>query len=228
MKLTVFNGSPRGKRSNTKVLSEHFTNGFMTIDGNTYEMVHLNRLKDSDKFVKSFQEAEQVLLAFPLYTDAMPAMVKTFIESLEPLCDRADNPNIGFIVQSGFPEAIHSQYVERYLKKLAIRLGCKYIGTVIKGGVEGIQARPAWMTRKVFKCFYELGKTFGKTGEFDEQIVRKLAQPIRMPKFGLLLVKIGLPNFYWDSMLKKNNAFEKRFDKPYALMQADLHQEGEK
>ena len=30
MRLTVFNGSPRGKGSNTKVLLEHFTNGFMT------------------------------------------------------------------------------------------------------------------------------------------------------------------------------------------------------
>ena len=138
MRLTVFNGSPRGKGSNTKFLLEHFLNGFMTTDGNSYEMVYLNRLKDSDKFIKFFQEAEQVLLAFPLYTDAMPAMVKTFIESLEPLCGREGNPDIGFIVQSGFPEAIHSRYIERYLEKLAIRLGCRYIGTVIKGGVEGI------------------------------------------------------------------------------------------
>ncbi|GAI05794.1 unnamed protein product, partial [marine sediment metagenome] len=92
MKLTVFNGSPRGKRSNTKILLEHFINGFMTTDGNTYKIFYLNRLKDSDKFVKSFQEAERVLMAFPLYTDAMPAMVKTFIESLEPFCREEGNP----------------------------------------------------------------------------------------------------------------------------------------
>jgi len=72
------------------------------------------------------------------------------------------------------------------------------------------------MTKNLFKSFYELDKTFGKTGEFDEQIVHKLAQPLRMSKCRLLLVKIGLPSFYWNSMLKKNNAFEKRFDKPYA------------
>ena len=220
MELTVFNGSPRGKRSNTKILLEHFINGFMTTDGNTYELAYLNRVKDSDKFIKSFQEAEQVLLVFPLYTDAMPAMVKTFIESLEPFCRGEGNPAIGFIVHSGFPEATQSRYVERYLEKLTRRLGCKYTGTVIKGGTEGIQVQPPSMTRKLFKSFYELGKTFGKTGAFDKQIVLKLAKPERLTKFQLwafrLLSKIGLTNSYWDSQLKKNNAYEKRFAKPYA------------
>ena len=216
MKLTVFNGSPRGKGSNTKILLEHFINGFMTTDGNTYELAYLIRVKDSDNFIKLFQEAEQVLLAFPLYTHAMPAIVKTFIESLEPLCGREGNPDIGFIVQGGLPEAIHSRYVERYLEKLAVRLGCRYKGTVIRGGVEGIRFLPAWMTRKLFKSFYELGKTFGERGEFDKQIVLKLAQPERLTKYQFRVLKLVGERFYWDKMLKKNNAFEKRFAKPYA------------
>lgn len=216
MKLTVFNGSPRGKGSNTKVLLEHFINGFMTTDGNAYELAYLNRVKDRDNFMKLFQEAEQVLLAFPLYNYAMPAMVKTFIESLEPFCGREGNPDIGFVVQSGLPEAIHSCDLERYLEKLAERLGCRYKGTVIKGGVEGIQRQPSLMTRKLFKSFYELGKTFGKTGEFNKQLVLKLAQPERLTKFQFWVFKFLGHNLYWNPMLKKNNAFEKRFAKPYA------------
>jgi len=216
MRLTVFNGSPRGKGSNTKILLEHFINGFMITDGNTYELAYLIRVKDSDNFMKLFQEAEQVLLAFPLYTHAMPAIVKTFIESLEPLCGREGNPDIGFIVQSGLPEAIHSRYVERYLEKLAVRLGCRYKGTVIRGGGEVIRVVPAWMNKKLFKSFYQLGKSFGETGEFDEQIVLKLAQPERLTKFSFWVFKLVGERFYWDKMLKKNNAFEKRFAKPYA------------
>ncbi len=221
MKLTIFNGSPRGQNSNTKILLDHFINGFMMKNGNTYDLIYLKKSEvDTDKFVKLFKESEQVLLAFPLYCDSMPAIVKAFIESLEPLCGRQDNPGIGFIVQSGFPETIHSRYVEQFLKKLAIRLGCKYTGTVIKGGVEGIKVKPAWMTKKLFKSFHQLGETFGEKGIFDKQIILKLAKPERYSKFSLvifrILQKIGLTNFYWDSMLKKNNAFEKRFDKPYA------------
>jgi len=218
MKLTVFNGSPRGKGGNTKIFLEHFLNGFVTKEGNIYELAYLNRTKDQDRFLKLFQEAENVLLAFPLYCDAMPAMVKTFIESLEPLCGRKDNPDIGFIIQNGFPEAIHNRYVARYLKKLASRLGCKCVGTIIKGGGEGARIMPA-RYKKAFNTFYRLGQIYGETGQFNAELVRRLAKPERFSKPVALLFKFLLKTkpfrFGWDRMLKENGAFERRFDKPY-------------
>jgi len=224
MKLTVYNGSPRGKGSNTNVLLEYFLNGFARTEGNTYELVYLARVKESDTFVKRFQEAEQVLLAFPLYWDAMPAIVKAFIESLEPLCGREGNPAIGFLVQGGFPEAIHSRYVERYLEKLAGRLGCSYKGTVIKGmgeiiKGEAIGAVPGWMNKKLYRSFFELGKSFGETGEFNDQMVRKLAKPKRLTRCNVLFWKplYKINNIvYWNKLLKENSAYKKRFNKPYA------------
>lgn len=215
MKLTIFNGSPRGKVSNTKVLVDQFLDGFMKRNGNSYKNVYLNTTKDSDYFIKMFEEAEKFLLAFPLYVDSMPAIVKTFIESLEPLCGRKENPDMGFLVQSGLPESIHSRYVERYLKKLSARLGCNYMGTIIKGGVEGVQAKPVRMNKKLFNSFYQIGKTFGETGKFDEEIINRLAQPEKYSKLYLWLFKLFGKFWYWDMMLKKNNAFEKRFAKPY-------------
>ena len=215
MKLTIFNGSPRGKVSNTKVLVDQFLDGFMKRNGNSYKIVYLNTTKDSDYLIKMFEEAEKFLLAFPLYVDSMPAIVKTFIESLEPLCGRKENPDIGFLVQSGFPESIHSRYVERYLKKLSARLGCNYMGTIIKGGVEGVQAKPVRMNKKLFNSFHQIGKIFGETGKFDKEIVDRLAQPERYSKLYLWLFKLFGKFWYWDMMLKKNNAYEKRFAKPY-------------
>ncbi len=188
----------------------------MTTDGNSYELAYLVRVKEHDNFVNLFQDAEQVLLAFPLYADAMPAIVKTFIESLEPFCSRDINPDIGFIVQSGFPESVHSIYVERYLEKLARRLGCRYKGTVIKGGVEGIRTVPERMNRKLFNSFYHLGESFGKTGEFNNQIVLKLRQPEKITRFQFFFLKFLGHSLYWNPMLKKNKAFEKRFARPYA------------
>jgi len=142
----------------------------MTAGGNTYELVYLNRVRDRDKFVNLFQEAEYVLLALPLYTDCMPGIVKAFIESLESLCGREGNPDIGFMVQGGFPEAIHSRYVEKYLEKRASRLGCRYVGTIIKGGCEGIRTRPAKRTRKLFESFCQLGQIYEK--RFDKPYIR--------------------------------------------------------
>lgn len=216
MKLTVFNGSPRGEGSNTRILLKHFINGFMTIEWNTYELAYLNRVKDADRFLRLFQEAEHVLLAFPLYSSAMPPMVMTFIESLEPLCGREDNPDIGFIVQGALPESTNSRYLERYLEKLAMRLRCRYKGTVIKGGVEAIRSSPAWMNMRLFKSFFELGRTFGQTGEFDDRIVRKLAKPERLAKLQFRLFNFLANRAYWNPMLRKNNAFHQRFAIPYA------------
>jgi len=217
MKLTIFNGSPRGVNSNTKILLEHFINGFTETEGNSYELSYLVRIKEGEQFVTLFQEAEHILVATPLYVDAMPGIVKAFIESLEPLCGQKGNADIGFIVQSGFPEPNHSRYLERYLAKLSARLGCRYNGTVIRGGVEGIQALPGFMSKKLLKTFYELGRIYGKTGKFDEQLVRKLAGPERWSRFKFGIMRIMINATYWNHMLKKNNALGKRFDRPYGV-----------
>ena len=218
MRLTVFNGSPRGKGGNTKQYLDYFLRGFETNDGNTYELAYLNHVKSQEKFVKLFEEAENVIIAFPLYCDSMPAMVKTFIESLESLCGRKGNPNIGFVVQCAFPEAHQIRFVERYLKKLALRLGCNYIGTIVKGQGHGANEMPKSF-KKPFTMFYQLGQIFGKTGEFDTELLRKVAGPEKLSKLMLaifgFLYKTKIGKKYWDDKLKNNGAYEKRFDKPY-------------
>jgi NAD(P)H-dependent FMN reductase len=218
-KLIVFNGSPRGKEGNTKILVEKFIEGFEANKENSHELFYLRRTQDADRFHQAFANAEQVLLAFPLYTDAMPGLVKDFIELLEPFCGRKNNPGIGFMVHSGFPEATHSRYVERYLEKLAARLDCRYMGTLVKGGSEGVRVMPAKMNRKLFNTLSLLGKAFGETGQFDEALVQKLARPERYRKIqGLLFrlfLKTKLSTFFWDRQLKKNHAYEQRFARPY-------------
>ena len=149
----------------------------------------------------------------------MPGIVKSFIDSLKPLCKNKDNSSIGFIVQSGFPEAYHSRFVERYLEKLAKRLNCQYIGCIVKGGIEGTRMMPPFMTKKIFNSFYELGKAYGKSGKFDQTLLDRLAKPEHLSALMRLFYNFGrlfgMVNVYWDKQLKDNDAFEKRFDKPY-------------
>jgi hypothetical protein len=156
---------------------------------------------------------------FPLYTDAMPGVVKQFIEALEPMCGRTDNPSLGFIIQSGFPEPVHSRFVARYMEELAKRLGCLHAGTVIRGGVEGIRVQPPWMTKRLYRAFFDLGDAYAETGRFDEKIIRTLAPRERLSAgrklFFRILMTIGISNMYWNRMLKKHNAFEKRFAHPF-------------
>jgi hypothetical protein len=218
--LTVFNGSPRGKSGNTNVLLKHLLAGFEATQGNHHELFYLRRTQEAARFAQAFGEAEWVLLAFPLYTDAMPGLVKAFMESLAPFCGRPGNLPIGFMVQSGFPEAAHSRHVERYLEKLAARLGCRYLGTIVKGGCEGVRLMPEHMNRKLFTLLYQVGETFGRTGEFDSVLLRQLSRPERYSKLKVLLYRLLLKtrfgHFYWDNQLKKNGVYERRFARPYA------------
>ncbi len=221
MKLTLFNGSPRGKKSNTRLLLEHLGNGFTQTEGNVLQLEYLRGKLSAADALNRFLESDIVILAFPLYTDAMPAMVKQFIEDLAPLCPMAKEkkPAIGFIVQSGFIEAHHSRYVEKYLEKLTRRLGCAHLGTVVKGGVEGIQVKPAYMTRKLFAQFHQLGVILSETETLDQSLIRKLAGKEHLTAFGRFMIKLltplGLIDAYWNSQLKKNNAYQRRFDTPY-------------
>ncbi|MDX2413926.1 MAG: NAD(P)H-dependent oxidoreductase, partial [Bacteroidales bacterium] len=144
MKLAIFNGSPRNKKSNSKILIEHFLSGYNKICSEPVPIHYLANCKQKEEQKEIFRNAEIVIIIFPLYTDCMPGIVKDFFERIAEL-KLTPSKKIGYVVQSGFPEAIHSIYIERYVDKLTKRLKFEYLGTIIKGGVEGIQMMPPFM-----------------------------------------------------------------------------------
>jgi len=48
----------------------------------------------------------------------MILIVKSFIESLKPLCGKQDNPNVGFMVQGGLPEVYYAKFGNAEMEKL--------------------------------------------------------------------------------------------------------------
>ncbi len=78
---------------------------------------------------------------------------------------------------------------------------------------------PPMMTRGLFKSLHELGAIYGHTGDLDAGIARRLAKGERHTWLAKLLLYVmtafGLTDSYWNGQLKKNQAFEKRFDRPY-------------
>lgn len=213
--ITLFNGSPRGSHGNSPIFLEQLAKGF----GGENTLVNLVNVNSTPDHVKNFKEAQCVILAFPLYTDSMPGIVKHFIEALEPLVGYTNNPPIGFIVQSGFPEGLHSRYIERYLEKLAFRLGSPYLGTIIKGNGEGVREMPENMNRPLFENLRIIGKNLAEGKPFNSLILRSIAKPERFPLFldpvYKIFLRLPLAHSYFDRMLNKNDAYEKRFDQPF-------------
>jgi NAD(P)H-dependent FMN reductase len=218
MDIAIFNGSPRYKKSNSKILADKFIEGFKTMAGSEIPVYYLAQTKQREENVNAFLRSKINLFIFPLYTDSMPGIVKLFIEDIIQLTYTGEK-KIGFIVQSGFPEGIHCQNLEMYLKKLSRRIRCDYLGTVTKGGVEGIQVMPPFMKRKLFNQFFRLGQVFAQTDELDKSIINELKKPYKMNWLRRTIFRFfaftGLSNFYWNSNLKKNNAWKKRFATPF-------------
>ena len=176
--LTVVNGSPRGDSGNTEHLVRALCDGYRDAGGTVVEpTLYLREEARRAEHVRTFSEAKRILLAFPLYTDAMPGLVKGFIEALEPLCDREANAPIAFLIHSGFPEGTHSRRVERYLQRLAGRLRQPYLGTIVKGNSEGVRHGSAEDNEAVFAHLRTIGADLAEGRPMTTAALEKLAAP---------------------------------------------------
>jgi multimeric flavodoxin WrbA len=218
MKLSIFNGSPKLGINNTAILLERFIEGFKETNDNEVEVIRMNYEQAYKDAAMRFEAAEAVLIAFPLYSYAMPAGVKTFIEQLEPLLGRCNGKKVGFLVQYGFIEAIHARALEKYLEHIAKALNCEYVGTIIKGGCDGL-TKSKTGNKKILKGAYEIGKTFGATKEFNKQQLDEYSAPEVQKKQYTFLMRIVLKimnKVYWERAFKKNGVtYESSFAKPY-------------
>lgn len=217
MQITIYNGSPRRQKSNTDIILKSFIEGFSSIKGNTTRIYYLVDKSKREEHLQAFENSEMIIIAMPLYAFAMPSIVKEFIETLP---DKTNNPKrkLGFIIQSGFEESCHSDALKLYFNSLPHFMPCEYLGTVIKGGIEGIAIKPPFMVKKVMRLFVDLGKGLAIDGLFNEKVVQDMAKPYKYSKFKEQMVKLFIAKIgdgYWNKQLKDNGAYEKRFDKPY-------------
>jgi hypothetical protein len=187
--------------------------------GDPPEVLHLARRADFERAVQAFGQAGTVLLGMPLYTDAMPGLVMAFIEALAPRVGAGGNPALAFLVQSGFPEALHARPLECYLDKLARRLGSPRAGTIVRGGGESLQMRPDRSHGKLWAGLRTLGGQLAREGRFGAPELRALAGAERFGGLARALATVALrlpiAQYYWRIQLKRNGAWERRFAAPY-------------
>ncbi len=217
MSLSIFIGSPRGKSSNSFLLADAISKGYVSAGGQKPDIILLSQSSRLKENIEKFNKSRFVLIIFPLYTDMIPAILKDFIEHLP---EKFPDKKLGFIVQSGFPESIHSETTAAYLKNLAQESQADYYGTLIKGGVEGIQIMPPVFTRGLYRKMRRTGYDLCKYQAFNPEIVKSLAKPRTLNRRRILLFKImmltGMANYYWVKNLKANKAWQQRHAKPYS------------
>ena len=209
-KLVIYNGSPRRTGSNSALILKKASEAL----GSRVEIRDLKDTNEWEDWAEAFKSEKHVMFFMPLYVHAMPSHVMAFIEKLQ-----ASNGTVSFFVQSGFPESSQSHYLVAYFELLALRLGRAYIGTAIKGSVEGLQMRPPIAQEKFIEPMVKAIWNLVSKGSFDQTDVNQLGNPIRFSKGVAIIakpfVKIGINKFFWGKKLKENGAYEKGFDRPY-------------
>ena len=177
MKLVIYIGSPRGKNGNTKIVINSFIKGFLNANkDNSVELYYLkeNNIKEN---IKKLENADSIIIAFPLYIHAMPSPVKLFLENINTL----NNKKLGFIVQFGYFESNQAKLLKRYLDNIYKKINAQYLGTSVKGNCERLRLVPRKKIKKIRREYRKFGYVFGKTALFNEQIMFNLSKPVKIP-----------------------------------------------
>lgn len=139
MNMVLINGSPKGEKSCSNYLLELFKSEFEK-ENNVYEVAIADkRIKDEDKF-HIISNCDNIVIAFPLYVDCLPATVIKFLEGFEKYikynkikCDS----RLYCVVNCGFYEGIQNRQALKVVKNFT-----KHIDKIKYGGGIGIGTGP--------------------------------------------------------------------------------------
>lgn len=216
MHLVIISGTPRVRaKSNTARIIEAFKKGFID-DNNTTEEYFLSDRKQWESAKKAFDSNENVLFATALFVENIPGIMLEFLETLTP--KNYSGTKLFFLIQGGFEEASQLRCAEEYLEKLPKYLGCDYGGTLIKGGMFGLQLMGPKIESKMLEGFVEIGRKFKGKEVFTKDMVNEFAGPEyldekvikKFNRFGKYLQK-----FFMGKIAKKLGCKVKLNDRPY-------------
>lgn len=213
MRLTVINGSPRGRQSNSTqiITSWMFPKTFQ------YRLIYAKEIIKHGDILFNCADSDAYLVIFPLYVDSLPAIAKGVFDLMYSSKTLFEHKKIYYMVHSGFPEPQHSRCVERYLRYFTGLIAMRYMGTVIMGSSEAIQTAPKFYFARKIKAVKTIGLKIKKGESLDDKEIYRAAGRETLSKPTQIINRlINFSEFYWKAILKKNGAYQHRFDKPYA------------
>lgn len=211
MKLTIFNGSPRGKNSNSSRMIPWI------IDESLEDICYLNKLSLHESYMESAKSADALLFVFPLYVDSMPGITKSFFELMETHKEIFYEKPVYYIIHSGFPEMIQSKTLSRYLNYFSLKvMNMDYRGTVIIAGSEAMQMAPDGAFRKLQSKLKIVGNAISNREIIPDNINILINKRDRLTAFQQFLFNINpLKNFYWNYRAKQHGVKINLLDQPY-------------
>ena len=178
MHVLIINGSPRVKKySNTNYILVKFTEGLRE-NGASFEQYEISDRGSWDQIRQAFDRNTVILIALPLYVECIPGLLMEFLETLTP---KSDGSKLAFLLQGGFMEGVQLRCGEAYLKILAGKLGCAYMGTLVKGDNFMIRFFEGEWREKVTDPYADMGREYAVNGDFNSKACKKFTGHEKFP-----------------------------------------------
>ena len=180
-------GSPRTKKSTSASLGGYLFKQLSArnIETQTIQIyTSINSQKRMDEMYTAIDNADLVVLAFPLYVDTLPAPVISTLEKIAAHRQGKNSPvRFAAISNCGFPEAEHNATALATCEEFAHETGSSWMGSLALGGgeglVHGVPLNEMDGRAIPLKKSLELAAEALANGQFIPQIARDmLARPI--------------------------------------------------
>lgn len=219
-KILLMVGSPRKVASTSYSLGNYLLNGLKD-HGMSVETIFLlptvNSIEKRESMFNALDNADLIIMAFPLYVDQLPAPV---VKTMELIAKRrqgkvtSSSQRFLAIVNCGFPESFQNRPAEEIVCQFAQQCGFTYLGTLAMGMGEAIHGRPlieaGGMVRHVVKALDQSIEALTKGIKPPEEVFQLMSKQF-IPRW----LYIFMGNLGWKRRAGKERVSRQLYARPY-------------
>lgn len=217
-KVLLLIGSPRAPKSNSEAIGRYLLKRMGEV-GESAKVIRLRVARKNEAgraaLRAALAEADLILLAAPLYVDALPSFVMGALEEMrEALGGERKDQGFAAFVQCGFPEQFHNEVALEICAEFARQAGLTWLGGLPIGMGEMIGRKPL---EKPAGPLARLGKALDlcaaalARGEAIPDEARALLRKPLLPVW--LYLMFG--NLGWKPEAKKSGCRTSLYAQPY-------------
>jgi len=213
-------GSPKGSSSTSNSLGDYLISRLeqlgLTI-GKEYIYKLVRKEEGQKKLLTKVEEADMIILAFPLYIDCLPAGV---IKALELIADHRkskrdrEKQEFAIIINCGFPETQQNNTAIAICKNFSREVGFEWRGALSLGmggavGSGSLEERGG-IVRNVIKGLDLAAQALAEGKDITDEATEFFGK-----KFIPISLYTKMGNIGWNKQAKKYGARKKIKDQPY-------------
>jgi multimeric flavodoxin WrbA len=215
-------GSPKGPQSTSNSLGEYLLKR-LEERGFESEKIYIYDFLKSDTYdtslLKSIDNANILILTFPLYFDSLPSKVIAMLELISEhhsTLKEYKKQRFLSISNSGFPEASQSGTAHAICLKFASEIKIEWIGGLALGSGGAIGGRnldeAGRMAGNVRKALELTANTIANNKLIPNEVIKQMGKPIVSPQ-----IFTWFGDTAWKKLAKENGIQDHLYDRPYQI-----------